>query len=805
METDVYVNPAGVVVSEDLCYNFHKLDLWKETGDGADKNKGVDVKSVVSLSQTTRGDPQEINPNSEVETDPWCFIGTNAAQLVYDSSEYGLRFDYEPAEASFLIQVPRAGLYRAWSEHMEWLSGANVKLYLAPEGAQDPTADAYYLGCADTYAPSRITQAQVPLKIRALDAGRYRLTYRMEGKNPALTGAGRAGLGAFHLKGADSESTIVGSVDGPDTLAVGSSADFALQIDESDGLNRWKSPFEVRVDASEAGIVDTEVVYSADRTENCIRVTGTGAGFTILHVTVSMKGMEKAFDVPVTVFGAEATADRDYKYLFLKSLPIGTKISTVDSFDKTMAGSPAELRPGGGTDPWRFEFQNCSDFYNVNDVYGAVLGVKAGASAGIRIRLPKSGLFRPEIPFYSGTACDLVRMYIAPADAEEPMAEEYSVGAADTYATSSKTVIARFRTRWMDAGDYIVSWKLEGQRKNLSATNRLWFNGVILRLVDAYPEMSITPAQAPTIKLGNSALVALNAAVEDGAPEDFYGAQFRVASEVENAVTAKAVKNGQGAMCMEITGLKLCQTDVAVTVLLNGAERASFTIPVTVCAPGKLARVEPELAGNSTATIVLRDQQEGPQRLSLRMIDEDGDEISPLSMQLQNGICTFESDHEEIAAVDDNGAVTPIAPGQAVLRATVTLAGVTKNRTNYGDRHRGQNQGLLFHRQPSSQRPGKRRAIQLGTRHAQHRGQECGAVCGHGGDPVECGDHPGAAAQLLRGLPERPQRRLLPLSGLQRQHCRGVRRPVRLADRPADKPLEGPVPGVPEEVPVQRF
>ena len=677
-EFGIFVNPAGVVVADDLRYNFHKLDLWKETGNTDDKHKGVDIATVTSFAQTTAGDPQEINPNSSELTDPWYLESVAATQLRYASSDYGLIFDYEPATAVFKIRVPADGLYQAVSENMQFTSGAILKLYLAPDGAADPMADEYYLGSVDTYAQVQDNAALNGLKIRNLTAGDYTLTYRMEGKNEAVRSAGRAGIGAFRLNGMDSETIVNATVDGPDMIKIGEIAEYTINVQESDGLNGWTAASDIEVTQSADGVLDTEVIYNSDKTANKVKVTAVGNGNTIMSVKVTVNGVEKIISIPLTVYDPAAAADRDYKYTFIKSLPLSSKIAIVDSFSKTMAGSPDELRPGSGTDPWCFAFQQASDFYIPSDVYGACLGIRPGAAAGIKIRLPVSGMFRPEMPYVAGNQCGEVRMYIAPADAEDPMADEYSVGKVDTYNENTQPLTnALFRSRWMDAGDYIVSWKLVGEDRSIEKKSRIWFGGVNLIALNEFPEIDVTVGELAAVKLGNTVTTKISATVADGAPEDFYGAEFRVESDVENAVTVEPKINDDGTADLAVTGLKVCKTDVDVILVLNGSDRARFTLPVEILAPGKLKTVQPKLTDNDEGIIVLRGTYENEKQLTCVLTDEEGVEISEFSAQLQGATYRYESENPSIAKVTEDGKVTPVSAGVTTVRATVTIAGIT--------------------------------------------------------------------------------------------------------------------------------
>ena len=673
----LWVNPAGVIVAKDLRYSFHKLCLWR-AGEG-DKNTGIDVKTVTSFGQTTSGDPNEINPASTEVTAPWRYVNTTGSQLRYADSDYGLFFGYEPAELTFQIRVTESGIYRAVSENMTWPSGAFMKLFLAPEGADDPTADAFLLGAVDTYSAAQIKQTENSLKLLSLEAGDYTLTYRLEGKNLSVKAPGQVGIGAFTLKGMDRTSLHTLSIQGPGLLKKGETGSYNVCVKESDGVTSHVVPSSIRVQSTVDGVLKTRVESNADQTQYTIHADALAAGNTTLIVTADTGGVECIQTIPVSVVDEQATASRDYRYLFLKSVPVGMQLSQVDSFSKTIAGSPDELRPGSGTDPWCFASQDCSDFWYVTDSWGAVMGVNTGSKAAIKIRLPESGFFRPEMPYQSGNQCGIVRLYIAPEDAEDPTAPAYSIGVKDTFAESSTYTRAAFRSRYLSAGDYIVTWEIIGSDPRITDTARLWFSGIELIRIDGYPKMTVSAETVAPLKLGNSARTRLSVEVADGTAEDLQSAEFLIEADRGGIVSAQADRDESGNSGITITGMQAGQTTLTVSVQMNGDERSRFTIPVEVIKPGTLASFAIALEGSTDNRIVLRGNNAAGYCVSRILYDEDNERISELSAQLQNAIFTFQSSDADIASVDAWGVITPHAQGRTTISATVAIGGISKS------------------------------------------------------------------------------------------------------------------------------
>ena len=130
-------------------------------------------------------------------------------------------------------------------------------------------------------------------------------------------------------------------------------------------------------------------------------------------------------------------------------------------------------------------------------------------------------------------------------------------------------------------------------------------------------------------------------------------------------------------MMLKVTALQVCETDVQVTVKFYGEERARFSVPIRIVAPGKLRQVTPYLEGSEDGRLVLRESDLEKRKIRCRLTDEQGIEISELSAQLQNAAYRYTISDPSLAQIADNGEITPLALGQATVRAEVTIGEVT--------------------------------------------------------------------------------------------------------------------------------
>ena len=683
----LWVNAAGVVQASDHVFNFHKLCLWRASGenDSSKRHKGVAVATVTDFAQTTEGDPAEINPNSTAKTDPWRFLSVTANDFGYSDSNYGLYLGYDEAEARLGIRLTEDGLYQTISECYAGVDMGIMRLYLAPDGAENPKAEEYLLGEVDCYAPANNTSQQFPLKIRELAAGDYTLTYQVCGTNPAVQKMAQVGFGRFLLKATTSRSTYRIETDPAELVAIGETNRLGVRVIQSDGANSWPIAAEMTAESSAPEIAAASVESSAGQKESTLVIEGKSEGNAIVTVRTMLGGESYQTELPITVVNEQSPSGRSYRYVFSQKVPLGANISTVDSYEKTMQGAAGEMRPETKSDLWRYEGQKASAFYypKYGDPYGAVLGVGPGAWGAIRIRLPESGIYQAATQMAQCYDAGIARIYLAPADAEDPMAEKYALGQYDVYRnTYGQTPVAvnhvyPLRTQRLTAGDYIVTWKIVGANPGLIGQCTLWIGDFQLNALSEYPQIQIEAEGVEPVKLGNTALFPLSATTADGAAEDLTGAEISVESSVPGAVTAELTQLEDGRRALAVTGLKLGETQLNVTFRFYGVDRAQLTIPVTVSEPGRLSRAELALAGRKTPTITLRKSGESTAKLALTLYDQENLEISQLSAELQGMRCVYTTSDPSVAEVGEDGTVVPKQPGKVTLGAEVAIAGAT--------------------------------------------------------------------------------------------------------------------------------
>ncbi len=397
-----------------------------------------------------------------------------------------------------------------------------------------------------------------------------------------------------------------------------------------------------------------------------ITVEGKKVGDTEITVSAKVGGnevathTEKISVVPVM-----------YTYSFLGYNNTHEITQNITSYDMT-----AHL----DSDPWRAGWQNNATItFRVQspDGYGAVLGSYVGPAAGIKIKLPKTGFYTPETAYLTGGHEGIMRMYISPVDAENPIAPEYSVGHKDTYATSGVKTSAKFRTIYLEEGEYMVSWEIIGQNAGVSPYPRLFLSSANFIKQDEYPTVSVSCETPADIKMGNVGYAKVTASASDGSVEDLVGAEFRIENAENRVAKIEAIENEEFGTSLKITGMKVGQEDIPIDVYVRGVKRASFVLPVNIIEPAALQKVEVSLRENKHNTLQLRDLIEIKANLDVELTDADGQKISDFSAELQNAVYNFTSSNEAVAVIDSDGAITALSEGETTIRCDVTIGEVT--------------------------------------------------------------------------------------------------------------------------------
>ena len=183
---------------QDLYFNFLKLSLRREYGFNtpeaiANASKGTDITTVTDFAMTTKGSVAEINKNADNygvptgATDPWCYVGkSTTASMTFLSYDYAMQFNGAVGDwASIKVKVPADGKYEANSVSGYWEHSPIVRIYLAPENAENPRDPKYALNTIDAYPTTGSARfnVDVPLATVDLTAGNYIVSYEMVGKN----------------------------------------------------------------------------------------------------------------------------------------------------------------------------------------------------------------------------------------------------------------------------------------------------------------------------------------------------------------------------------------------------------------------------------------------------------------------------------------------------------------------------------------------------------------------------------------------------------------------------------------------
>ena len=296
------------VVDPELKYDFLKLDLYRAHAqvDPNQWNKGYDVTKVTRFEQTTEGHPDEINPESQVMTQPWYFDGAVNGSFGFYSSTYAMIF--LPSEwgnrLSVKLRVPSSGKYQAVSIQSATVDAGIVRYYLAPDGAEDPCADAYCIGVVDTYSAANQWNLRQALKAVDVTAGDYTLSYRVVGQNPA-SGGRRLYVSAFQLEPLAEEPSMALRASPPASVNPGFTTDFLVTGAASNGYIDDLRDAVITVESADPSIAQISV-SSASQPESTIgrtlTMTSVSPGSTTLTIRAQLDGQDlPPLTIPVTV------------------------------------------------------------------------------------------------------------------------------------------------------------------------------------------------------------------------------------------------------------------------------------------------------------------------------------------------------------------------------------------------------------------------------------------------------------------------------------------------------------------------
>ena len=313
-------------------------------------NKGVPLDTV-TFAGTTQGDPAEIFPDSTAKTDPYEFAGKGGSSLAaffYAAQAYGLMLDKvnndspESVWGAFKLQVKESGYYSPASVNGHWASGSIVRIYLAPEDAENPRAAEYSIGVIDTYLSTPNWKKNNKLRAVYLEEGNYILSYESFARNSSNTADGRFTVQAFHLNGITSAELPTMTISGAEIpeIKVGQSALSPLTAVMSDSSieDLWSA--SITAVPEDSSVATVAVVPNSNKMGRSIQVTGEKVGATTIHVEATLaNGVKSAVQIPVTVVGG-SSGILDSAKLSLTAYPSGrvavkTKLDTALSLKDT--------------------------------------------------------------------------------------------------------------------------------------------------------------------------------------------------------------------------------------------------------------------------------------------------------------------------------------------------------------------------------------------------------------------------------------------------------------------------------------
>lgn len=304
----------GIVVEPQYIYNYYKLANNGKKADGL-----TDITTVTSFAYTTKGDPLEIWPESSIETSPWHYVAHDATTFQYNNDTYPMTLAVTSGgrDASvgkwirYKIKVDEDGIYRAANNFSYINTGPIVRIFLAPEDADDPEAPEYSIGCFDTYATGTTNNIEKILATLELPAGNYLLTYKIVGYNSAVTASFVAfRYSSFKLARSDAATRPYMNVDlsNGQTLGIGDSVTLDLNTEMSDGSAQDAYAADITAVSHDDSIATVSLSRSADRLDNAIQINGVTAGKTTIDVIVSVNGMVSTKSIPVVVEDESLTA-----------------------------------------------------------------------------------------------------------------------------------------------------------------------------------------------------------------------------------------------------------------------------------------------------------------------------------------------------------------------------------------------------------------------------------------------------------------------------------------------------------------
>lgn len=284
--------PITVTAAPSLNYNLMKL--WESS-----YNIGTNIKTITSFAQTTMGSPEEINKAQGEYTDPWIYYDSaSTSNFRFTDNTYACMFDGNVGSwLSLKIRVPNEAVYRAISYSSFWNYGSIMRIYLAPENAQNPRADEYAIGTIDSYKNPASWNEKVPLQIVKLNKADYILTYEIIGQNFSSSGL-RFPVHGFLLAPPDATELYL-RTDPIHPIAQDEESVIPLFAKINGEAVSLSGASALTAKCEDEQIATVKIGHDGDKTN--LIVQGIKTGNTTISVAATVNGISSNVDIPIRV------------------------------------------------------------------------------------------------------------------------------------------------------------------------------------------------------------------------------------------------------------------------------------------------------------------------------------------------------------------------------------------------------------------------------------------------------------------------------------------------------------------------
>ena len=454
-----------------------------------------------------------------------------------------------------------------------------------------------------------------------------------------------------------------------DAVPVGQTTTVALDL-AIDGLPVSADEIDVfEVELADSYMGTAELVFDGE--DASVVINAKAAGTTSVNFTVANATYdEKVISIPMTAKGKE------YVYSFFKlqygnSGGSGYNPEYVEDWSQTTMGDPNEMNAARGvyTDPWIYSAGNMDAnlfFVWADQNYGVMVGKAVDAFGSVIIDVDQSGAYTAALDILTYNEGGIAQAYIAPADAGNPMADEYKIGEPiDSYSANAKyKVRTLLGNTYLEAGKYVFSVKMVGQNA-ASKGFRLGFGNILL-LSPTTTDFAFKSDRSVT-PVGLTRSVEITATA-NGIPVSLSDFED-VTVENENGDIVEAVERRDGdRLFLDVTGLAEGKATLNVSAWYHGETEVSTVVALDVVAQDALygatitaekneAEAD-EIIATEVSVILADDSIVGP--------DAEGVEVS------------YETTDGNVLFVYPDGRVKTKNSGKASVVATVTKNGITK-------------------------------------------------------------------------------------------------------------------------------